>query len=278
MQRVGRSISLSVVFVALVSVSMAAAQNATNDSPVSFTAEQDHQNMMDQLGIKQVRSGPSGDEPAPNHANYDPATANPFPNYPDALTMNNGHKVTTPEMWWQQRRPEIVEDMEREVYGHVPKSLPSVTWTVTVTDKEFVGRIPVIAKQLVGHVDNSACPQINVNLSMVVVVPADAKGPVPVLMMFGRSVLPNPTQPTPEEIEQVNSKLKALLIQSDPALKAIFDQYPAYSPIVASPFAGFGGRAPGAPAEPTPTEELIAAGWGMRQSTRQAFRPTMVRD
>jgi hypothetical protein len=72
MQRVGRSISLSVVFVALVSVSMAAAQNATNDSPVSFTAEQDHQNMMDQLGIKQVRSGPSGDEPAPNHANYDP--------------------------------------------------------------------------------------------------------------------------------------------------------------------------------------------------------------
>jgi (4-O-methyl)-D-glucuronate---lignin esterase len=262
MQRVGRSISLLAVFVALVSVSVAAAQNAANDSPVSFTAEQDHQNMMDQLGIKQVRPGPSGDEAAPNHANYDPATANPFPNYPDALTMNNGHQVTTPDMWWQLRRPEIVEDMEREVYGHVPKSLPNVTWTVTAADKEFVGRIPVIAKQLVGHVDNSACPQIDVNLSMVVVVPAEAKGPVPVLMMFGRSVLPNPTQPTPEEIEQINSKLKALLIQSDPAIKAIFDQYPAYSPIVESPFAGFGGRAPGVPAEPSPTEELIAAGWG----------------
>jgi hypothetical protein len=54
MQRVGRSISLSVVFVALVSVSVATAQNAANDSPVTFTAEQDHQNMMDQLGIKQV--------------------------------------------------------------------------------------------------------------------------------------------------------------------------------------------------------------------------------
>ena len=218
--------------------------------------------MMDQLGIKQVRPGPSGDESAPNHANYDPATANPFPNYPDAVTMNNGHKVTTPEMWWQQRRPEIVEDMEREVYGHVPKNLPNVTWTVTVTDKEFVGRIPVIAKQLVGHVDNSACPQINVNLSMVVVVPAEAKVPVPLLLMFGRSVLPNPTQPTPEEVEQINTQLKALLIQSDPAIKAIFDRYPAYSPIVASPLAGFGGRAPGISAEPTPTEELIAAGWG----------------
>src|ERR1035438_2657926 len=217
MQRAGRRITPSVFLVALVSVSMATAQNAANNSPVTFTAEQDHQNMMDQLGIKQVRPGPSGDESAPNHANYDPATANPFPTYPDALTMNNGHKVTTPEMWWQQRRPEIVKDMEREVYGHVPQSLPNVTWTVTVTDKEFVGRLPVIAKQLVGHVDSSACPQINVNLSMVLVVPAEAKSPVPVLMMFGRSVLPNPTQPTPEEIEQINTKLKALLIQSDPA-------------------------------------------------------------
>jgi hypothetical protein len=94
MQRVGRGISLAVVFFALVSVSMATAQNAANDSSVTFTAEQDHQNMMDQLGIKQVRPGPSGDESAPNHANYDPATANLFPNYPDALTMSNGHEVT----------------------------------------------------------------------------------------------------------------------------------------------------------------------------------------
>ena len=33
-----------------------------------------------------------------------------------------GKKVTTAEMWWKQRRPEIVEDMEREVYGRVPKN------------------------------------------------------------------------------------------------------------------------------------------------------------
>jgi hypothetical protein len=39
-------------------------------------------------------------------------------------------------MWWQHRRPEIIEDMEREVCGHVPKSLTNVTWTVTVTDPE----------------------------------------------------------------------------------------------------------------------------------------------
>jgi len=50
--------------------------------PMNWTAEQDHQNMMDQLGIKALRPGPSGNENAPNHANYDEAKANPFPNLP----------------------------------------------------------------------------------------------------------------------------------------------------------------------------------------------------
>src|ERR1700754_1354358 len=58
--------------------------------PVTFTAEQDHQNMMDQLGIKSLRPGPSGNEAAPNHANYDEATAKPYPNLPDVLTLKNG--------------------------------------------------------------------------------------------------------------------------------------------------------------------------------------------
>ena len=90
----------------------------------NWTAAEDHQNMMDQLGIKALRPGPSGNESAPNHANYDEATANPYPNLPDVLTLKNGKKVTTPAMWWNQRRPEIVEDFEREVLGRVPKNVP----------------------------------------------------------------------------------------------------------------------------------------------------------
>jgi hypothetical protein len=55
--------------------------------PTNWTAAEDHQNMMDQLGIKALRPGPSGNENAPNHANYDESTANPFPVLPDALTL-----------------------------------------------------------------------------------------------------------------------------------------------------------------------------------------------
>ncbi len=216
--------------------------------------------MMDQLGIKALRPGPSGDEKAPNHANYDEKLANPYPNLPDVLTLNNGQKVTTPEMWWKQRRPEIVQDMEREVYGRLPANIPKVTWSVAVTDKEFVGFTPVIAKKLIGHVENSLCPLIDVNISMVVVTPANAKGPVPVLMMFGRSSLPAPAQPPQAELDKINSALKELLAKGDPSLKAIFDQYPAYSINASLPPPSFGARPP--IGDPPTAQQLIADGWG----------------
>ncbi len=79
--------------------------SASWPAPVTFTAEQDHDNMMKQLGIKTLRPGPSGDEKAPNHANYDESIANPYPNLPEVLTLKNGRKVTTADSWWKQRRP-----------------------------------------------------------------------------------------------------------------------------------------------------------------------------
>jgi hypothetical protein len=163
---------------------------ATTPQPINWTAAEDHRNMMDQLGIKALRPGPSGNESAPNHANYDEATANPFPVLPDALTLKNGKKVTTPAIWWDQRRPEIIEDFEREVLGRVPKNVPKVTWTVGNTVTAMVGSRPVVGKQLVGHVDNSSYPAINIDIQMTLVTPADASRPVPVMMMFGGGGLP----------------------------------------------------------------------------------------
>lgn len=239
----------------------AVAAKAQNAAPVNFTADQDHQNMMKQLGIKTLRNGPSGDESAPNHANYDEALANPYPDLPDAFTLKNGKKVTTAEIWWKQRRPEIVEDMEREVYGRIPANVPKVSWAVKVTDKERVGFFPVIAKQLIGHVDNSVYPLINVNIEMTLVVPANAKGPVPVLMMFGRSALPAPAQPSPADVEKINTALKELLVKEHPELKTIFERYPAYNPIPEqSPFGPGGFQA--TKGDPPTATQLIANGWG----------------
>ncbi|HVU33715.1 MAG TPA: acetylxylan esterase [Opitutaceae bacterium] len=152
--------------------------------------EEDHADMMRQLGITRLRPGVNG-----NTANYDPAKANPFPDYPDALRLNDGRKVTTPQIWWQLRRPEIVEDFAREVLGRIPAGVPPVTWSVIRTVHTQVGGIPVIAKEVVGHVDNSADPGITVNIRMAVVVPAKAPGPVPTLVMFGFGLMPGTPEP-----------------------------------------------------------------------------------
>ncbi|MGZ8898798.1 MAG: alpha/beta hydrolase family protein [Limisphaerales bacterium] len=151
-----------------------------------WTAQQDHRNMMEQLGIKALRPGPSGRAGATNEANYDPTKANPFPNLPELLTLKNGKKVTTAEMWWQERRPEIAEEFEREIYGRVPKNVPKVTWTVVSNiNSGLVGDISANGKELIGRVDNSSDAEIRVEIKMTVVTPANATGPVPVLMMFG---------------------------------------------------------------------------------------------
>ncbi|WP_188929577.1 glucuronyl esterase domain-containing protein [Puia dinghuensis] len=162
--------------------------------PVTFTAQEDHDNMMQQLGIRVLRPGPSGDEKAPDHANYDEALANPYPDLPDVLTLKDGSPVTTPDQWWKLRRPEIVAAFETEVYGRVPANEPRVTWTVAVERRDSVGGMPVVTKQLVGHVDNSAYPLIDVDIKATLVLPANAKVPSPVLMLFGRFALPATTQ------------------------------------------------------------------------------------
>ena len=213
---------------------------APTADPNAWTAAQDHADMMRQLGITKIRPGPSGREGQPNPANYDPAKANPFPDLPELLVAKNGAKITTAEQWWKVRRPEIVEEFEREIVGRVPAHAPKINWEITKTVVTEVGGIPVIAKQVIGHADNSAHPAIAVDIRMAVVVPANAPGRVPVLMMFGGGLMPG--------------------------------EQPQFGR------GGFGGgaakkgdgkAAPEAPkkaapvfADPPSTEQLIAAGWG----------------
>jgi hypothetical protein len=215
-----------ILAIVAVSGSFGQQQPAASSAPEAkaWTTAEDHQNMMQQLGIKRLRPGPSGNEKAPNHANYDESLANPFPNLPAVLTLKNGKNVTNAKTWWKKRRPEIVEDFEREVLGRIPKNVPKVTWTVTNQTEAKAGNYPVIGKQLTGHVDNSSYPSVNVDIQMILVTPSDAKGPVPVMIMFGYGNLPGTPPP--------------------------------------AGFGGRGfGPAP-AGSDPPATEQLIADGWG----------------
>jgi hypothetical protein len=202
-----------------------------------WTTAQDHQHMMNQLGIRKLRPGPSGNESAPNAANYDEALANPFPRLPEVLTLKNGRKVTSADAWWKQRRPEIVEEFDREVFGRVPANVPKVTWDVTATNQGTIGPHAVVGKQLVGRVDNAAYPAIAVDIQMTLVVPANARGPVPVMIMFGSGVLP----------QSVGGPAPAPRRGGPPPAAATPLPAPATPPPAGDPPA---------------TEQLIAAGWG----------------
>ncbi len=166
--------------------------------PVHLTAEQDHQRLLDLLHITSLRKGPDGDPKSPNAANFDESKVGPDLKLPDPLRLNDGEKVTTPEMWWKLRRPEIVEDFDREIYGRVPKNTPKVKWGLASMATEENAGIPVITKKLVGHVDNSAYPLIQVDIQLTLSTPANASGPVPIMMEFGLS---------PEALETLRRRL-----------------------------------------------------------------------
>ncbi|MGA8037543.1 MAG: hypothetical protein WB985_16400 [Candidatus Acidiferrales bacterium] len=153
--------------------------------PVHLTNEQEHQREMEALHIASVRHGAEGNADSPYAANYDEAKVPPYPPPPDPLVMNNGKKVGSAKMWRTKLRPEIVELFDREIYGRVPKNVPPVKWEVLSTTNEKHGDVAVVTKKLAGPVDNSSYPLITVEIQLTVSTPADAKGPVPVIMELG---------------------------------------------------------------------------------------------
>jgi peptidoglycan/xylan/chitin deacetylase (PgdA/CDA1 family) len=206
-------------------------QDTPSNGPVHLTSEQDHQRVMDELHISKLRPGANGRDPkAPDYASYDEAKANPYPKLPDPLVLKNGKPVKDAKTWRNKRRPEIVEDFDREIYGRTPKVTPKVNWEVVSTKNEMNGDVPIITKNIIGHVDNSAYPGIKVDIDLTLSTPANATGPVPVIMEFGLSAavraefakrFPQPAQSGPTWQQQVLAKgwgyaeLVATSIQAD---------------------------------------------------------------
>ncbi|GAA4728911.1 endo-1,4-beta-xylanase [Flavisolibacter ginsenosidimutans] len=189
---------------------MTRADSLRTDS-INKATQADYKSMLQQLNITSTRPGPSGNPQAVNAANIDEAKASPYTSLPDPLTLKNGHKVTDAKTWWKERRPEIVEDFDREIYGRTPKNLPVVKWEVAGVYNDLIGNYPAITKRLIGHVDNSSYPQINVDIQLTLTTPANATGPVPVMMEFGFQFppgfrMPNTAGNEPSWQEQVLAK------------------------------------------------------------------------
>ncbi|NUQ30109.1 MAG: hypothetical protein HOQ35_16535 [Acidobacteriaceae bacterium] len=93
-------------------------------SPVHVTALEARQHMMELLHITSIRPAFSGSPTGKNPANFDEAKAGPFSQPPDLLRLNDGQPVTTPQMWWNGRRPQIAAVFSQEVLGELAKNTP----------------------------------------------------------------------------------------------------------------------------------------------------------
>jgi hypothetical protein len=164
----------------------------------------DYKIMLKQLHIDSTRRGPSGNPKAPDAANTDESKATTYTSLPDPLVLHNGKPVKNAETWWKERRPEIVEDFDSEIYGRIPSNIPKVSWKTVSSTNDTIAGIPAITKQLLGYVDNSLYPSISVEIQLSLTTPAFAKGPVPVMMEFGFKFppgfrFPDPPPGTPKE-------------------------------------------------------------------------------
>jgi len=164
----------------------------------------DYNMMLDQLGIdpSEIRHGPSGNPSDPNAANTDESKAKTYEVLPDALVFNNGDTVRTASEWEMKRRAEIMELFDREIYGRVPVSIPEVIWEIISIKDTLDGAYPVKIKHLVGRVDNSAFPEISVEIDLVVGTPAGSDDAVPVITEFGFNW-------TPAQLRRFRSRMPA---------------------------------------------------------------------
>jgi hypothetical protein len=141
-------------------------------------------------GVTELRAPMNATRPdLPYYTNYDEKKANPYP-LPDLLAFRNGTSVKT-KADWLKRRAEIKAMFDEQVYGKYPAHIPGVAWHLDGTETLTVEGIPVVAKHLTGHVDNSSYPAVGIDIKMDVVTPASMKGKrVPAII--GGGALPRP--------------------------------------------------------------------------------------
>ena len=115
--------------------------------------------------------------PALRPRNFDESKVAPY-TLPDPLVLRNGQPVRDADTWFKHRRAELIDFYENELLGRVPERVPQVTWTVAETEAGALeGK--ALRKLIVGKIgDGAGALTVKMNLYL----PADARGPVPVIL------------------------------------------------------------------------------------------------
>jgi len=92
---------------------------------------------------------------------------------PDPLVCTDGTKVTTPELWRNKRRPELLELFRANMHGRSPAKPAGMTFQVTSTDPQALGG--TATRKEITITPEPDCPPIH----LLLYLPHSATGPVP---------------------------------------------------------------------------------------------------
>ncbi len=109
--------------------------------------------------------------------NYD-ETKVPEYKLPDPLVLSNGRKVTDSKIWWEQRRQEILELFEQNVYGKIPGKPEDMTFYVTSVDKKALDGMATSKEVTVYLTGRNDGPKMDI----LIYLPNDKPKPVPLFL------------------------------------------------------------------------------------------------
>lgn len=119
----------------------------------------------------------AADRPRPK--NFDEAAVPPY-TLPGPLLCEDGTAVTTPALWWEQRRPELLDIFAREVYGKTMLGRPDAMRFV-LREEKTDARKGKATRLRVGVLFDGR--EDGPSMELLIYLPNQVKGPVP--MIFG---------------------------------------------------------------------------------------------
>ncbi|HVU29383.1 MAG TPA: hypothetical protein VHE36_03195 [Sphingomicrobium sp.] len=143
--------------------------------------QKDYRETLHRLGLGPLRPGVDGlHADAQNAVNYDESKVGPIV-LPPLLRMQDGRPVRTAADWKSKRRPELVELFDREVFGRVPRSAPSIHWDLAGTEQRSKAGLEVETRHYRGH--STADPKLEIQLD--VTLPKGGRRKVPLVLELG---------------------------------------------------------------------------------------------
>ncbi|MDX1950939.1 MAG: acetylxylan esterase [Verrucomicrobiota bacterium] len=116
-------------------------------------------------------------EAQPEQFNHDEAKVNPYA-LPALLKMQNGTEVSSPEMWMEKRRPELLELFRSEVYGRSPGRVVGTTAIVTKREEDALGGKAIRQEVTIRFGKNPRAPEMH----LLIHSPKNATGAVPAFL------------------------------------------------------------------------------------------------